>query len=113
MDKQKFETILDRLLKLSEEDKLNWKATANPNKYLLTLNDSSIVIDHTGPIKPAIKFEFKNEKGETVEIISVDQKMENYHISLKLYDLIYRKTLDPDKTIDRILKQLEPDSIAA
>lgn len=111
MDKQKFETILDRLLNLSEEEKLNWKTTASRETYLLVLDDSSIILSTVG--LGSITFRFNNEKGETVESHSVRANGENYERCAKLFDLVRRKALNSDKTIDRILKQLEPDSIAA
>lgn len=110
MDKQKFEAILNGLLKHSREDKLNWKATANSYKYLLTLNDSSIVIESVGQ---SVNFEFKNEKGETVESMLSYPRMQNYDKCVQLYDLARRKALNSDETIDRILQQLGSDSIAA
>lgn len=112
MDNQKFEAILNRLLELSEEEKLNWKSTGNSYKYLLTLNDSSITISSL--VESIVAFEFKNEKGETVEsmtITRIDEKL--FNKSIELYDLVRRKALNSDKTIDRILEQLSPDSITA
>jgi hypothetical protein len=115
MDNQKFEIILKRLLELSEEDKLNWKTTAGPEKYLLALNDSSITIDFIDYIGDlCITFQFKNEKGETVEAVDVNKsEKEIFHKARTLHDLARRKALNSDKTIDRILEQLNPDSIAA
>lgn len=121
MDNQKFEIILDRLLKLSEEGLLNWKTTASPKTYLISLKDSSISITN---FDLGIEFDFRNERGLTVETYSIynigeviDRASEIENILFgkadKLYDLARRKALNADETIDRILEQLNPGSIAA
>ncbi|MDQ3041849.1 MAG: hypothetical protein M3R11_05650 [Acidobacteriota bacterium] len=116
MDNQKFQIILDSLLKGSEAGNLEWKPTAISNVYLLALKDSSISI-----IKLAegfIKLEFRNERGSIAEEVEVygseyATAQENYIKANKLFDLARRKATNADETIDRILKQLNPDSIAA
>ena len=121
MDNKKFETILDRLLKLSEEGLLNWKTTASPKTYLISLKGSSVSITN---FELGIEFDFRNERGQSVETYStynvgevVDRAsdVENmlFGKANKLYDLAKRKALNADETIDRILEQLNPESIAA
>lgn len=110
MDNDKFEIILNSLLKRTQNDELNWKTTANSDTYLLVLNDSSITI---GDGDYYVKFKFKNEKGETVESVSIMDNDENFSKAKELYDLIKRKALKTDETIDKILKQLNPESLAA
>ena len=117
MDNKKFEIILDSLLNRTRKDELNWKTTASTSKFLLVLNDSSIVINSDIPIlwQEIVEFEFKNERGETVENVEVDstKNEENYEKASELYDLARRKALKSDDTIDKIIKQLSPESLAA
>ncbi len=117
MDNKKFEIILDSLLKRTREDELNWKTTASSSKYLLVLSDSSIVINLDKDLveRELIEFEFKNERGETVESVEVDstKNEKNYDRSAELYELARRKALKSDDTIDKIIKQLSPESLAA
>ncbi len=117
MDDRKFELILNRLLELSEDEKLNWKKTADPNTFLITLEGSSITIetefaeDYGGSI---FIFQFRNEKGEIVESQSIlGDNSAYFKNSERLFELAKRKALNSDKTIDRILQQLSPDSITA
>lgn len=115
MDNQKFHIILDSLLERTQKEELNWKTTANSSKYLLALNDSSITIDSYESFDGIkITFSFRNEKGEAVESMEVlESEDEIFKHSSKLYDLARRKALKSDETIDRIIKQLKPDSITA
>lgn len=110
MDNQKFEAILDRLIDLSESGQLNWKSTAGSATYLLVLKDSSISISGHSPY---IFIEFRNEKGVVVEKIVLGSSEKFYEKADKLFDLARRKALNADETIDRILEQLNTDSIAA
>lgn len=113
MDENKFEVILNSLLKRTQNNELNWKTTANSNTYLLVLTDSSITIQNIGDI--VIEFRFRNEKGETVESKTV--RTSNEENSSKAYELYYsarRRALNSsDETINKIIKQLNPESFAA
>lgn len=116
MDNKKFEIILDSLLNRTQKGELNWKTTANTSKYLLVLNDSSIVINHDkGAFGELIFiFEFKNERGETVEVMEVkSEHQKHFVIASELYDLAKQKALNSSDIIDKIIKQLNPESLAA
>ena len=52
------------------------------------------------------ELQFRNEKGEIVETV-FDRNLE------RLFKLARKKALNSDKTIDRILEQLSPESTAA
>ncbi|MDQ3042016.1 MAG: hypothetical protein M3R11_06505 [Acidobacteriota bacterium] len=111
MDNQKFEIILDSLLKRSEEGNLDWKATANPCVYLLALKDSSISVDkYTEPI---VRINFRDEKGNIIDAVKLHSSEKNFEKVNQIFDLARRKATNADETIDSILKQLNPDSIAA
>lgn len=110
MDNQKFNLILDSLLTRSEQNQLNWKTTGDQLTFLLALKDSSIsIFNETG----LIRFEFRNERGEKVEEHLLLYSDHDFEKAQKLYDLARRKALNSDETIDRIIEQLNPDSIAA
>ncbi len=110
MDNQKIEAILDSLLKLGEERKLDWKRTANDRTYLLTLEDSSISItDLFGVI---IQLNFRDDKGISVEEELFNNSNPLFEKSTKLYDLARRKATNADATLDRILEQLNSDYIS-
>jgi hypothetical protein len=111
MDNQKFEAILDSLLKHSEEGKLEWKSTGAKDSYLLPLKDSAISVRKD--LFGHVVINFRNEKGEIVENITIESYETHYEKANKLYDLARRKALNTDETIDRILEQLNTDSIAA
>lgn len=116
MDDKKFEIILDSLLNRTLSDELNWKSTASSSKYLLVLNDSSIVIDRDKESSGGFifVFEFKNEKGETVESVDVAFSANmRFSKASSLYDLAKQKALNSNDTIDKIIKQLSPESLAA
>lgn len=110
MDDNKFEIILNSLLKRTQNDELNWKPTANSSIYLLVLNDSSITIEGE---QFFVNFYFKNEKGETVESRLIVSSDENFSKASGLFEFVRRKALKSDETIDKILKQLNPESLAA
>lgn len=113
MDENKFEIIFNSLIERTENGELNWKTTASPSTYLLVLNDSSISIDF--PTFGSFEFEFRNERGETVESVSIsrDEDEEKFQKANKLWELARRKALKSDDTIDKIIKQLNPESLAA
>ncbi len=116
MDDKKFEIILDSLLNRTQSEELNWKSTASPSKYLLVLNDSSIVIDQDKVSSGGFIFifEFKNKKGETVEAVDVNFSAETrFSKASRLYDLARQKALNSNDTIDKIIQQLSPESLAA
>ncbi len=112
MDDQKLQIILDSLLERTQKEELNWKPTASSGKYLLALNDSSITISNH-PFLVGISFEFRNEKGEIVESVEVTPKTSLHKKAVQLEDLVRRRALKSDEIIDRIIKQLKPDSITA
>jgi hypothetical protein len=112
MDNQKFELILDSLLKQSIEGKLDWKNTASLQTYLLVLKDSSITIWNVASV--GIVFNFRDEKGNTVDEIRIFKGSDaRFEKADKLFDLARRKATNADKTIDRILEQLNSGSITA
>jgi len=111
MDNQKIEAILDSLLKLSEERKLDWKRTANDSTYLLTLEDSSISI--TNFTNVMIQLNFRDDKGISVEERTFMASNPLFEKSMKLYELSRRKATNADATLDRILEQLNSGKIAA
>ena len=111
MDNQKIEAILDRLLKLSEEGKLDWKRTASEKTFLLALNDGSITI--SGEYDEGQILYFRDEKGMVVEQIVMNYEDSTYRKFFKLYELARRKATNADATLDRILEQLNSDKIAA
>lgn len=111
MDNQKFALILDSLLKRSEEGNLEWIRTASEYAFLLSLKDSSISIaKYSGTI---ITLNFRDEKGNVVEGMNLHSSDSRFSKADKLFDLARRKATNADKTIDRILEQLNPGSIAA
>jgi hypothetical protein len=112
MDNQKLELILDRLIDLGEKGQLNWKKTAIQGVFLLALKDSSISV--TKLVDGLVRLEFRDERGTIVEELDVyATEYEKYKKVNKLFDLARRKATNADETIDSILKQLNPDSIAA
>lgn len=118
MDSQKFQIILGSLLERSEKGELNWKTTGNSDKFLLPLNESSVTVEKFESFsgETTYIFYFRNEKGEIVEELRKKRETmsdEIFEKSEQLYDLARRKALNADETIDRIIEQLKPDSIAA
>lgn len=113
MDNQKIEAILDSLLKLSEERKLDWKKTANDSTYLLTLEDSSVSIANLANANTIVQLKFRDEKGISIEEQMLNRSDPLFEKSLKLYELARRKATNADATLDRILEQLNSGKIAA
>jgi len=112
MDNQKFEIILDSLLRGSDRGNLEWKPTAVSGVYLLALKDSSISIAKF--VEGLIRLEFRNERGSVVEEVKVyETELEKHKKVDALFDLARRKATNADETIDRILEQLNKGSIAA
>lgn len=110
MDSQKFKIILDSLLKSSEEGNLEWKMTGNQYTYLLALKDSAISIERIGNY---ITLAFRDEKGNIVDEMTLAYPEQYNTEARRLYELARRKATNADETIDRILKQLSSDSMAA
>ncbi len=116
MDKDKFNLILNRLLELTEKNQLDWKTTGNPATFLLVLEASSISINaFFGSEDSLINFEFRNERGETVERFPVQLRDDKvfFEKASKIYQLANNKALNSDEILNHILKQLSSDSIAA
>lgn len=116
MNKDKFNLILNRLLELSAKEQLKWKTTGNPATFLLVLEESSISVNaFFGSEDSVINFEFRNERGETVERVPIQlrEDKDSFEKASQLYQLANSKALNSDETLDRILKQLNPESIAA
>ncbi len=113
MDNQKIEAILDSLLKLSEERKLDWKKTANDSTYLLTLEDSSISVANFFDANAMVQLNLRDDKGISVEEKTFDNSTPLFEKSMQLYDLARRKATNADATLDRILEQLNSGKIAA
>jgi hypothetical protein len=116
MDSEKFKTILARLIELGDKGELDWKPTGVEYTYLLTLKDSSISIspefsEDLGSSMYA--FQFRNERGDVVENTYVGEDDADYGSAEYIYELARRKALNSDATIDRIIEQLKPDSLAA
>jgi len=116
MNKDKFNLILNRLLELTETEQLDWKTTGNPATFLLALEGSAISINaYFGSEDSTITFEFRNERGEIVESFPVQLREDknSFEKASKLYQLANGKAVNSDKTLDRILEQLNTGSIAA
>lgn len=113
MDENKFEIIFNSLLERTQKGELNWKSTASPSTYLLVLSGSSISIDFSS--FGSLDFEFRNERGETVESVTMfrNEDEEKFQKATKLYELVRGKALNSNDTIDKIIKQLNPESLAA
>lgn len=112
MDNQKFNLILDKLLERTEEEKLEWKATANDNTFLVVLKDSSISVsydfDEFGNFE-YYTFNFRNENGETIASVSLkndEDDEKEFEKAQKIFNLARQHSFMNNKTVDRILEQL-------
>ena len=111
MDNQKFNLFLDRLLKKTEQGKLEWEKTADRDTLLLVLKDSAVSIVHDIEYVSREKnyrgyhFDFRNESGDIVESVTVSNK-EEYEKAEKIYNLAQKQSPKINKTLDSILEQL-------
>ena len=116
MDNQKFNLILDKILERTEEGKLEWKATANENTFLIVLRDSSISVSYEFDEYDGSQyytFNFRDENGETVASISLkksrielDNDEKEFEKAQKIFDLARQHSFMNNKIVDRILEQL-------
>lgn len=119
MDNQKFNLILEKLLERTEEEKLEWKTTANRSTFLVILEDGSISISHnfsdTDEFLDASEFytfDFRNGNGDIVESVDIskfngsDKTTEEFEKAEKIFNLARNQSLRVDQTVDRILEQL-------
>ncbi len=109
MDNQKFKLILDKLLERTEEEKLEWKATANDNTFLVVLQDSSISVSYEFAELYNLEyytFNFRNENGETVASVSLKKDEKEFEKAQKIFNLARQHSFMNNKTVDSILEQL-------
>lgn len=114
MNDDKAEKLIKRLRELTKQDKLNWVETADEETYLVALSGSSVSVNRflneiTTQFTYFITIRDTNGKKLT-SIVALPDDPSWADANVLFYDA-KDKALNADEAIDKILKQLESDSV--
>ena len=111
-------TILDGLINRTEEDKLQWRTSADTNAYVALVDDISVVVRSLDSLlNDRYRIEIQNDKGITVEVLQTTDEFtivssDTYADTTQadklgcLFRLARRSALDTDATLDRLANSL-------
>jgi hypothetical protein len=111
MSDTKMVEIAKRLLKLSQQGKITWSASANENKFFVAFPDYSVSIQRD-PYAPSYVMTVHNHLGTGIEFLKGSRKDEsNYQILSELFGVALRVALESDKLLDEILERLSKEDV--
>ena len=111
-------TILDGLINRTEEDKLQWRTSADTNAYVALVEDISVVVRSLDSLlNDRYRIEIQNDKGITVEVLQTTDEftMVSHDVHANtlqsdklrhLFRLARRSALDADSTLERLANSL-------
>ncbi len=97
----KIEAILQKLIQLSNEGKIEWAPTVDPLKFSAALGSSSVVIAKDGH---TFYLNLLNRSGDDLD--HMDSGEWGNPSMEQLYDLARRRALNVDAELDNVLVEL-------
>ena len=119
---EKMTQILEKLIDRTQEGKIIWHTTADPDGFLATLDTLGVVVSYLGKQSFASNERYKvqilNSEGRTAEVIETKDEygpIEPERIATlgqdqamsRLFTLARRSALDTDSTLEELAKQLD------
>ena len=101
--------ILSGVYQRTTEGKLNWSRTVEKDRYVASIDETSIVIlELVNYFGTTYRLDIVDEYGETIESLgSPDTNDEQERQLARLYVLARREALDIDATLEKLAKALE------
>lgn len=111
---EKVARIIDSLVSMTEDGKLEWKYTNTENSYQLELDAATLVISFSEWVPLSNQDDcysliMYNGTGKPIELVSCsknDDKPDEYSLLSRLYSLSKESTNKKNTTIDKILSEL-------
>lgn len=105
-------SIVDRLIKKTQEETALWNATSVSDQYKLRLSDATIVLDKSSnPTQVWFRIEILNSQGVTIAGEQPEIFDELYNKLSDLFSMIEDKKLRMSETVRSIMKDLESDTV--
>lgn len=103
-----YKSLIDKLIKATQEKKITWTKTSGPNEYQTIIGSGAIttdrwVVDNYGEVD----FVILNENGEQIDYISAIQGEPDYTCLSDLHQAAKRSYLKLDETIKEISDKLD------
>lgn len=99
--------ILTKLLERTNQEKVNWKTTANDQAFVAALGNTSVMIQGYSQGAPTLKI--LNKAGSEIEVLDGDDPSGvdwRYELNL-LYRSARRVALGVDSQLDDLMRELE------
>ena len=118
----KMTAILDRLIDLTREEKLEWFETADQEGFIATVGTLGVIVRHLGRQEShgddRHKFEILNRNGRVSDTLETDDiyglvpeertaSAEQALAMARLYPLARRSALDAESTLEELVHELD------
>ncbi|PXV61898.1 hypothetical protein CLV62_12453 [Dysgonomonas alginatilytica] len=110
MIQEKYKTIIDNLISATQSDKIQWGKTSRDSEYIVNVGQGSVTIDYSSNNDPfsssfyeAVNFSIRNDIGEPIIRIYVQDEDAEYKYLKDFYDLVNNSYLKADKTINSMM----------
>lgn len=119
MIKEKYETLISKLIVATANGNLTWEKTSSRNEFQVKLGNNGVSISYYDPEKygylsgipvnnqkPSVSLEVINSDGKEIDGETIEKGQKDYERLLDLYKEARRQCLHVDETLDEILKSL-------
>ena len=108
--------ILEKLIERTQEGKVSWHTTVDPNGFLTTLDTISVIVSSSQPLE--YRVEIQNQDGLPVMIQETPDRLlkglvrqeDEQHLSQllgRLFGLARRSALKVDSTLEELVSHLD------
>ena len=114
----KMSTILQGLIRRTEEGKLNWKTTVDSKAFVAAVDTTGVIIKMMDDFLETHRLEILNDKGITAVVLETDSSLgkvpkenrateDQIHDLRRLFVLARQSALDANSTLEKLAHDLE------
>jgi hypothetical protein len=111
MIEDKVVNLIERMKKLTRDDKLHWEQSNRESEFIYTFEKGKITIDNWYDYEneiPFIEFVIYNDNGAKTENLQFNHSDDSDYIIINdLYEIVYKKHIKADETLDGIMSELD------
>lgn len=119
MIKEKYETLISKLIEATAHGNLTWEKTSAQNEFQVKLRNNGVSISYYNPQeygyisglpgnnqKPSVSLVVINSEGVEIDGETIEKGQKYYESLLDLYKEAKRQCLHVDETLDEIINSL-------
>ena len=112
MIESKVRQLIHKLAKLTNENKMDWYVTNRDTEYAYSFSHGRVTIDRwlgQDDGSAFVEFVIYNNNGDQVERLMLcdDDNDEDFTLLNNFYNIVYKKYIKSEETLDGILSDLE------